>query len=317
MPPFARSSDMNAVLGIDKPSGMTSFDVVSKLRKATHTRKIGHTGTLDPDATGVLVVCFGAATRLVSRLTEGIKAYEAVMFLGKSTDTADSSGATIAEDRAFSIDEATFLEAMEGFRGEITQVPPMYSALKVGGRKLCDIARSGGDVQRSPRKVYVTKLEAGFGRAGGPLSYGSHVSLNVECSQGTYIRTLCEDIGKSLGVPAHMESLRRIKASGYSITECIGLEEALALASAGRLETAARPIEGTLPALPRIMLTSHEQERASCGNELLLQCPGGQEAMLLGPSGKPVAIAKARAVDGAEGKAIFSPVIVFNLTEGD
>lgn len=308
---------MNAVLGIDKPSGMTSFDVVSKLRKATHTRKIGHTGTLDPDATGVLVVCFGAATRLVSRLTEGTKAYEAEIFLGMSTNTADSSGTPMAEDRSFCISVSSFIEALEGFRGEIMQVPPMYSALKVGGRKLCDVARAGGDVQRSPRQVTVMKLEAGIGQAEERLSYGSLVRLNIECSQGTYIRTLCEDIGRSLDIPAHMHSLRRIKASGYTIGECISLEHALELAEEGSLDKAARSITDSLPTMPRITLTTGEKQRASCGNELLLRYSGEQEAMLLGPSGGPVAIAKARRIEGAADTAVFSPVIVFNLTEGD
>ena len=308
---------MNAVIGIDKPSGMTSFDVVSKLRKATRVKKIGHTGTLDPDATGVLVVCFGAATRLVSRLTEGSKAYEAVMFLGKSTDTADSSGACTGEELTISVDEADLNEALEGFRGEIMQVPPMYSALKVDGRKLCDIARAGGDVHRDPRKVRVAKLEVRSERAEGPLKYASLVNLYVECSQGTYIRTLCEDIGKSLGIPSHMQSLRRVMASGFTIGECIRLEDALALATAGRLHTYARPIADALPGIPKILLTEAQQQRASCGNELLLASSGEREAMLMAPDGMPVAIAKARSIEGAAGMAVFSPSVVFNTTEGD
>ena len=306
---------MNAVIGIDKPSGMTSFDVVSKLRKATRIRKIGHTGTLDPDATGVLVICFGAATRLVSRLTDGSKAYEAVLFLGKSTDTADSSGASTAEDYSMSISRDELNKALEGFRGEIMQVPPMYSALKVDGRKLCDIARAGGDVQRSPRYVRITSLTAHATGCPGPLSYGSLIRLDVECSQGTYIRTLCEDIGRSLGIPAHMHSLRRVKASGFSIGECLGLDDALELASAGKLKTVARTIAEAIPGMHRITITADEKQRASCGNELLLAFSGEHEAMLIGPDARPVAIAKARSVEGAAGRAVFSPVVVFNLTE--
>lgn len=306
---------MNAVAGIDKPSGMTSFDVVSKLRKATHVRRIGHTGTLDPDATGVLVICFGAATRLASRLTEGVKAYEAAMFIGKSTDTADSSGRCTAEDKTAKISVLELEEALKGFTGDIMQVPPMYSALKVQGRKLYDLARAGQDVTRAPRMVRVLSLKAHAEDGSGQITYGSLVKLDVECSQGTYIRTLCEDIGKSLGVPAHMHSLRRVRASGFSIAECIRLDEALELASRGRLQEAARPMADAVPGMPKITITEAEQQRASCGNELLLAFSGETEAMLIGPNGKPVAIAKARCVEGVEGKAVFSPVIVFNITE--
>ncbi len=306
---------MNSVLGIDKPSGMTSFDVVSKLRKATHVRRIGHTGTLDPDATGVLVVCFGAATRLVSRLTAGSKAYEAVMFIGKSTDTADSSGACIEDDQTACISWSMLIKALESFTGDIMQVPPMYSALKVKGRKLCDMARQGQEVPRDPRMVRISSLAAHAEDDKGPLKYGSLVRLDVECSQGTYIRTLCEDIGRSLGIPAHMHSLRRVRASGFDINECILLSEALTLAASGRLHEVARPIADAIPGIRKIEITEAEQLRASCGNELLLASTGEKEAMLIGPGGRPVAIAKARSVEGASGKAVFSPAIVFNLTE--
>lgn len=308
---------MNAVIGIDKPAGMTSFDVVSKLRRATNVKRIGHTGTLDPDATGVLVLCFGAATRLVSRLTEGGKSYEAVMFLGMATDTADSSGSPILEDHSFQVSASELASSLDAFRGEVMQVPPMYSALKVKGRKLCDIARGGGEIAREPRKVYISRLEAHLPAGPGLLSFGTLVGLDIDCSQGTYIRTLCEDIGRRLGVPAHMSSLRRTMASGYAIGECVSLDDAMKLASKGELQEIARPLAEAIPGLPRIILTDAERQRASCGNELLLDFSGEQEAMLMGPSGEPVAIARSRMVHGAEGKAVFSPEIVFNLTEGN
>jgi len=219
---------MNGILNVYKEKGYTSHDVVAKLRRICHQKKIGHTGTLDPDAEGVLPVCLGTATKVCGLLTDQDKEYRAVLLLGKETDTQDISGRTIRES-AVACTEGEAVSAVLEFVGNYSQIPPMYSALKVNGHKLCDLAREGIEVPRTPRpvKIYDIRIE----RMDLP-----RIWLRVQCSKGTYIRTLCHDIGNRLGMGGCMESLLRTQAGMFRIGESIRLSQIKELAEAGCLE---------------------------------------------------------------------------------
>ena len=207
---------MDGIVIVDKPQDWTSQDVVSKLRGVFQTRRIGHGGTLDPMATGVLPVFVGRATRGVEFFEHAEKTYEAVLRLGLDTDTEDITGAVLSE-KEVNITEEQFLSVLENFRGEIQQIPPMYSAIKIGGQKLCDLARKGREVERQPRTITIHKLEC--------LDFhGNTAKLLVHCSKGTYIRTLCKDIGEALGCGGCMESLRRVTAGEYTIEKAVPLQ---------------------------------------------------------------------------------------------
>ena len=208
---------MNGIVIIDKPEGWTSQDVVSKLRGVLHTKRIGHGGTLDPMATGVLPVFVGRATRGVEFFEHAEKTYETVLRLGITTDTEDITGTVLTEQDAFVTGEQ-LEQVLEQFRGEIMQVPPMYSALKVNGQKLVDLARKGKEVERKPRPITIHELTLISMEADG-------IHLRVRCSKGTYIRTLCKDIGEALGCGGCMASLRRVQAGEYTINEAVPLQE--------------------------------------------------------------------------------------------
>jgi len=206
---------INGIINVYKEKGFTSFDVVAKCRGIFKQKKIGHTGTLDPDAEGVLPLCFGKATKVCDLLTEKNKEYRAVMLLGKVTDTQDISG-KVLEEREVAVTETEVREAVMSFLGDIMQVPPMYSALKVNGQKLCDLAREGKTVERKARPVTIYELEI--------LEINlPRVTMRVKCSKGTYIRTLCEDIGAKLGCGACMSSLRRVQAGEFSLDKAYAL----------------------------------------------------------------------------------------------
>ena len=210
---------MNGIVIVDKPQDWTSQDVTARLRRVFNTRRIGHGGTLDPMATGVLPVFVGRATRGVEFFEHAHKTYEAVLHLGVSTDTEDITG-TVLEEKPVSVSREQLEETLEQFRGEIFQVPPMYSALKVNGQKLCDLARKGKEVERAPRKITIYQLEC--------LDFdGVFAKLRVTCSKGTYIRALCKDIGQALGCGGCMEHLRRTAAGDYTIEEAVPLQELL------------------------------------------------------------------------------------------
>jgi len=212
---------IHGIINIYKEKGFTSFDVVAKCRGIFKQKKIGHTGTLDPDAEGVLPLCFGKATKVCDLLTEKNKEYRAVMLLGKVTDTQDISG-TVLEEHDVNVTEAEVKEAVMSFLGDIMQVPPMYSALKVNGQKLCDLAREGKTVERKARPVTIHELEI--------LEMAlPRVTMRVKCSKGTYIRTLCEDIGTKLGCGACMESLLRTKVAEFYVEDALKLPELEAL----------------------------------------------------------------------------------------
>ena len=208
---------ISGILLVDKPAGWTSHDVVGRLRRITGQRRIGHSGTLDPMATGLLVVFLGRATRAVEFAEGHDKAYTALLRPGVVTDTLDTTG-NVLETSPERPERAALEAALEAFRGEIEQLPPMYSAIKLGGKKLYEIARAGGEVERQPRPVTIYKLEC-TGESEGDFI------LEVECSKGTYIRTLCDDIGRALGCGACMSGLRRTRAGGFDVKDALTLEE--------------------------------------------------------------------------------------------
>ena len=208
---------MNGIILIDKPQNFTSFDVVAIARRKFGTKKVGHGGTLDPMATGVLPVFIGCATKAVDLLPDSGKSYRAGFRLGLTSDTLDIWG-ELSEEKSVDIGREALEAVLERFRGEIEQTPPMYSALKVGGRKLCDLARQGIEVERKARKITISRLDL--------LEFdGKNGVIEVDCSTGTYIRTLVDDIGKSLGTGAVMTELCRTRACGFEISECVSIEE--------------------------------------------------------------------------------------------
>ena len=246
---------MNGIVIVDKPQGWTSQDVTARLRRVFDTRRIGHGGTLDPMATGVLPVFVGRATRAVEFFEHAEKTYETVLLLGKRTDTQDVTG-RVLEERPVSLSLADVEAVLPQFRGEILQVPPMYSALKVNGQKLCDLARKGKQVERQPRPITIFELTL--------LSFEENrLRLRVRCSKGTYIRTLCDDIGAALGTLGCMESLRRTQAGDYSITEAVPLETLLETDSP---ETYLRGMDSMFTRYPAVTLTPNQEKRCRNGN---------------------------------------------------
>ena len=237
---------MNGVLNIYKEAGFTSHDVVAKLRGILKQKKIGHTGTLDPDAEGVLPVCLGNATKLCGLLSDKEKTYEAVLLLGQTTDTQDVSG-TVLGTAPVTAGEEEIREAVLGFLGDYDQVPPMYSALKVGGKKLYELAREGKEVERKARRVRILALEIHGIRL-------PEVSFSVTCSSGTYIRTLCQDIGERLGCGGCMKSLLRTRVDRFQVEDSLRLSEIEELAREGRIGEALIPVDEMFPAYPKLCM---------------------------------------------------------------
>ena len=250
---------MNGIVIVDKPQGWTSQDVTARLRRVFGTRRIGHGGTLDPMATGVLPVFVGRATRGVEFFEHAEKTYEAVLRLGISTDTEDITG-TVLEEKEVKITEEQFLSVLENFRGEIQQIPPMYSAIKINGQKLCDLARKGREVERQPRTITIHELTC--------LEFASNTAkLRVHCSKGTYIRTLCKDIGDALGCGGCMESLRRVTAGEYTIEQAVPLQT---LIDCENPEVYLLPVDSMFKAYPAVTLT--EKQEKCCRNGVAFTC---------------------------------------------
>jgi len=207
---------MDGIVNVMKPAGMTSHDVVAKLRRVYHTKKVGHTGTLDPDAVGVLPVCVGQATRLVEYFTEKDKTYKVIMKFGAETNTQDASGEVTVETELPSLSKTEFIAVTEQFIGEIKQVPPMYSAIKKDGQPLYKLARQGVEVEVEPRPVVIHGIKV--------LMYNKESAmLEVHCGKGTYIRTLCQDLGRACGSSAHMTYLMRLSSGMFTITDAVPL----------------------------------------------------------------------------------------------
>ena len=246
---------MNGIVIVDKPQGWTSQDVTARLRRVFNTRRIGHGGTLDPMATGVLPVFVGRATRGVEFFEHAEKAYETVLRLGRTTDTEDVFGNTL-EEKEVHISETEFAKILEQFRGKIQQVPPMYSALKVNGQKLCDLARKGKEVERQPREIEIFELTL--------LEFtGETARLRVRCSKGTYIRTLCKDIGEKCGCGGCMQELRRIQAGEYTIAEAVPLQTLL---DAPDPELYLRTVDTMFRNHEAVTLTPNQEKRCRNGN---------------------------------------------------
>ena len=255
---------MNGIVIIDKPAGWTSQDVTARLRRVFGTRRIGHGGTLDPMATGVLPVFVGRATRGVEFFEHAEKTYETELLLGVATDTEDTTG-TVLTRREVSVTQEQLDGTLERFRGEIMQIPPMYSALKVNGQKLCDLARKGRQVERQPRPVTVHELTL-LSREGDTLH------LRVRCSKGTYIRTLCADIGEALGCGGCMQALRRTQAGEYTIAEAVPLQQLL---EAAEPETYLQDVDTMFRGYPTVKLTVNQEKRCRNGNAFSVSLPGG------------------------------------------
>ena len=255
---------MNGIVIIDKPQEWTSQDVTARLRRVFNTRRIGHGGTLDPMATGVLPVFVGRATRGVEFFEHAEKAYETVLRLGLTTDTEDVFGNTLHEQEVH-ISETEFLSVLPRFRGKIEQIPPMYSALKVNGQKLCDLARKGKEVERQPRPIEIFELTL--------LEFtGTTARLRVRCSKGTYIRTLCKDIGEALGCGGCMQELRRIQAGEYTIDEAVPLQTLL---DAQNPEQYLRGVDTMFRNYPEVKLTLNQEKRCRCGNSFSVKLAEG------------------------------------------
>lgn len=259
---------LNGIILVDKPCDWTSHDVVGKLRGILHERRIGHSGTLDPMATGLLVVFVGRATRAVEFAEADSKEYIAGLHLGLSTDTQDTTGNTLKT--CDSLPSRPELEqALYAFKGEISQIPPMYSAIKVGGKKLYELARRGESVERKPRSVTIVKLDI-VGEEN-----GDHI-LDVVCSKGTYIRTLCNDIGDTLGCGGCMSSLRRVKAGAFSIEQAHTIEEIQSAADNGELDRIIIPVDRLFSAYPALTVSEAAEKKLRNGNIIKIAAPNGK-----------------------------------------
>ena len=258
------ANNYNGIVNVYKEKGFTSFDVVAKLRGIFGQKKIGHTGTLDPDAVGVLPICLGNGTKVVELLMDHDKEYVAELLLGMCTDTQDTTGEVVnksSERELELLTEDKVKEVINSFKGDIEQIPPMYSALKVNGQKLCDLARKGVEVERKPRKITVHEIEVLEIKL--PV-----VKMRVHCSKGTYIRTLCNDIGEKLGVYGCMQSLERTRVGVFGKEDALTLPQIQSLKDEGKLEEIVRPVDGLFPDYPKMKVTDEALYRLENGNVL-------------------------------------------------
>ena len=258
---------MNGILLIDKQPDWTSNDVVAKLKGILHQRRIGHSGTLDPMATGLLVVFVGRATRAVEFAEGHDKRYIAGLRLGITTDTQDITG-TVLEEKGVTVTREKLEKALEGFRGTIQQIPPMYSAIKQNGRRLYDIARKGGEVERKPRAITIHEIQV-IGQQDGDWL------LDVRCSKGTYVRTLCHDLGQALGCGGCMSSLRRVEAGRFSVDQAVTLFQVQQMADVGRVEELLLPVDSLFQEYPRCTASASQEKKIRCGNQVKTGLAGG------------------------------------------
>lgn len=275
---------LDGIFNVYKEKGYTSHDVVAKLRGIAGQKKIGHTGTLDPDAEGVLPVCLGKATKVCDVLTDKTKTYQAVLLLGRRTDTQDISGACLEEQDTAGLTEEDVRRAVESFRGDYMQTPPMYSALKVGGKKLCELAREGKTVERKARKVQIHRIE--IRRMELP-----RVWIEVECSKGTYIRTLCDDIGEMLGVGGCMEELLRTRVGSFRLEDSVRISQLEKYREAGTLGEHLIPVDCLFADCPRVDVTERLEPLLYNGNPLCLpEREDGQLVRMYDSSGRFIAL---------------------------
>ena len=276
---------MNGIILVDKPQGWTSHDVVAKLRGIYQQRRIGHSGTLDPMATGVLAVFLGRGTRAVELCENDEKEYVAELLLGTVTNTQDITGEVLEQQNA-DVSQPQLEQVLETFIGPQQQIPPMYSAVKIGGKKLYELARKGQNVERKPRNIVIRELEL-------QRFDGKTAQLRVVCSKGTYIRTLCHDIGAALGVGGCLSSLRRTRAGRFSLADCVTLEEIQQAREQGNHMALLRPVDSLFACYPALYLG--EKETLRCKNGAENAIPGmpdgdyrvygpGNEFLMLGKS---------------------------------
>lgn len=251
---------MDGIIVVKKEKGFTSFDVVAKMRGICKQKKIGHTGTLDPDATGVLPVCLGCATKLCDMLMDTKKVYRATMLLGVETDTQDTSG-NILKESSVDVGEEEVRLAIQGFLGATKQIPPMYSALKVNGKKLCDLARSGIEVERKARDIVIDEILIESVAL-------PEIVMKVTCSKGTYIRTLCHDIGAVLGCGGAMKELVRLETSGFTYEQAHTLDEIEEFVKSGRESEILLPVDIAFMSLPKAIVSPQYKKMADNGNSL-------------------------------------------------
>ena len=286
---------MNGIVIIDKPQEWTSNDVFSRLRRVFNTRRIGHGGTLDPMATGVLPVFVGRATRGVEFFEHAEKVYEATLRFGLTTDTEDITGKVLTETEV-SLTEADVLNVLPKFRGDILQVPPMYSAIKVNGQKLYDLARKGREVERQPRPITIHELTLLGMEADG-------IHLRVRCSKGTYIRTLCKDIGEALGCGGCMAALRRVEAGEYTLEGSVPLRQLLDISEAGGdVEHFLRPVDSMFASHEKLSLSPKQTRLVKNGSAFSCDCADGTYRVY-SPEGEFLALCKA---EGGQVKTIKS-----------
>lgn len=286
---------MDGIVNIHKDRGMTSFDVIAKMRRILSIKKIGHAGTLDPDATGVLPVCLGKATRVIEYLMDKDKTYRAVLRLGVDTDTQDASG-NITGTYAVTADDEAIVGAVRSFIGPVMQVPPMYSAIRMGGKRLYELARKGVEIERDARLITISDIsDIQVIRQDTDV----RVSFEVDCSKGTYIRTLCADIGKRLGCGGHMEALVRTRSGPFTLEDAITLEQLSSHQQAGTLHKVIIEMDRALEGLPSLFLDETQGMKLRNGLRIALSgsLPVGL-TRLYGAAGQFLAIGQVTVEEG-------------------
>jgi tRNA pseudouridine55 synthase len=259
---------MNGILPLWKPRGMTSHDCVFKLRKLLRTKKVGHTGTLDPEVSGVLPICIGRATKIAEYITSAGKTYEGEVTLGSSTTTEDAWGKVVETKQVEKpIDRSRVQEVLNNLTGEITQTPPMYSAVKVNGKRLYEYARKGIEVERPSRKVHIQQLELLNEWTELDGKYPAF-TFKVSCSKGTYVRTLAVEIGEQLGYPAHMSALTRTRSASFTQADCFTLEQVGEYVQSERAADLLLPLESGLSHLPKMAISDTLAEKVKNGARL-------------------------------------------------
>jgi tRNA pseudouridine55 synthase len=294
------ANEPSGVVVVDKPSGPTSFDVVRRVKGLFKAKRCGHTGTLDPIATGVLPICIGDATKIASFVSEGEKEYDAVVRFGASTDTQDSAGRTLITRPVEGLSEERVRETLEGFVGLIEQTPPMYSARKVNGKRLYELARAGEEVEREARQVNIDEARLLFFRS-------PDAGIFVRCSKGTYLRTLAHDLGDRLGCGAHLRQLKRVRVGPFSLEDSVGLDTLMAAAKEGRekLDRFVHPVVRALNEMAELQLDPQLARRVAHGHApgpsdlSRLRAPPfsrGRKVRLMDPEARVLAVAESDGV---------------------
>jgi tRNA pseudouridine55 synthase len=291
-------SEVSGVVVVNKPSGPTSFDVVRRVKSLFKTKRCGHTGTLDPTATGVLPICIGDATKVASYIADGEKEYEAPVRFGETTDTQDAAGKVLESKPLGDLTQERFESELKGFTGLIEQTPPMYSARKIDGKRLYELARAGEEVEREARTIHIDEARM--------TSFAlPDVGIFVRCSKGTYLRTIAHDLGQRLGPGAHLRELKRVRVASFTIHEAIGLDTLMAAAKAGDIQKYLLPLSRALDGLAELRLDPALARRVAHGHApgpsdlTRLRAPPysrGRKVRLTDPSGAVMAVAESDGV---------------------